>query len=171
MLLWLSWDMRCFKMATGQSAPQGVEKVHCECKLDTESNDRGNNTLWSTLILIWKRYVKKTGIIIIINYCSYSVPRDCCNRPVLTVNFEILNPCPHKCWNRKTSMNSGSKFCFFMLPWINVIRGGLCFLQNIKKWVISCVLLDIKVLMLHQDESTHNHWLLCLEVGLLWWIV
>ena len=31
-------------MVTGQNAPQGVEKVHCECRIHTESNDRGNNT-------------------------------------------------------------------------------------------------------------------------------
>ena len=35
------------KMATGQNAPQGVEKVHYECRIDTESNDMGNNTLGS----------------------------------------------------------------------------------------------------------------------------
>ena len=33
------------KMVTGRNAPQGVEKVHSECRIDSESYDRGNNTL------------------------------------------------------------------------------------------------------------------------------
>ena len=37
--------MRACKRATGQNAPQGVEKVHSECRIDSESDDRGNNTL------------------------------------------------------------------------------------------------------------------------------
>ena len=32
-------------VASGQNAPQGVEKVHYECRIDNESSDRGNNTL------------------------------------------------------------------------------------------------------------------------------
>ena len=34
-----------YKMKTGRNAPQGVEKVHCECRTDSESYDSGNNTL------------------------------------------------------------------------------------------------------------------------------
>ena len=33
------------KTATGRNAPQGVEKVHAECRIVYESYDRGNNTL------------------------------------------------------------------------------------------------------------------------------
>ena len=32
-------------MAPGQNAPQGVEMVHYECRIDIESSDRGNDTL------------------------------------------------------------------------------------------------------------------------------
>ena len=32
-------------MDAGQNAPKGVEKVHYECRIDIESNDRGNSTL------------------------------------------------------------------------------------------------------------------------------
>ena len=46
--------MRACKTATGRNAPQGVEKVHSECRIVSESYDRGNNTLWSALIIIWK---------------------------------------------------------------------------------------------------------------------
>ena len=52
--LWLSWHVRACKTATGRNAPQGVEKVHSECRIVSESYDRGNNTLWSALIIIWK---------------------------------------------------------------------------------------------------------------------
>ena len=52
--LWLSWHVRAYKTATGRNAPQGVEKVHFECRIVSESYDRGNNTLWSALIIIWK---------------------------------------------------------------------------------------------------------------------
>ena len=31
-------------MAPGQKAPQGVEMVHYECRIDIESSDRGSNT-------------------------------------------------------------------------------------------------------------------------------
>ena len=37
--------MRAGEMATGRNAPQGVEKVHSECRIHSESYDRGNNTL------------------------------------------------------------------------------------------------------------------------------
>ena len=37
--------MHACKMATGRNAPQGVEKVHFECRIDSESYDWGNNTL------------------------------------------------------------------------------------------------------------------------------
>ena len=49
------------KMATGQNAPHGVEKVHSECRIDSESYDQGNNTLWSALILIGKALYIKTS--------------------------------------------------------------------------------------------------------------
>ena len=38
-------------MVTGQNASKGVEEVHCiKRRIDIDSNERGNNTLWSTLI-------------------------------------------------------------------------------------------------------------------------
>ena len=39
------------KTATGRNTPQGVEKVHSECRIVAESYDRGNNNLE-------KRYIK-----------------------------------------------------------------------------------------------------------------
>ena len=36
-----------YKIATGWNAPR--EKVRCQCGIDIESNDQGNNTLWSAL--------------------------------------------------------------------------------------------------------------------------
>ena len=49
--LWLSWHVRAYKTATGRNAPQGVEKVHFECRIVSESYDRGNiihcEALWS----------------------------------------------------------------------------------------------------------------------------
>ena len=45
MVLWLGWLVPACKMVTGQNAPQGVEKVHCKCRIDSESYDRGNKTL------------------------------------------------------------------------------------------------------------------------------
>ena len=41
-----------------RNAPQGVEKMHFECRIDSDSNDRANNTLWSALILIRKALYK-----------------------------------------------------------------------------------------------------------------
>ena len=41
-----------------RNAPQGVEKMHSECRIDSESYDRANNTLWSALILIGKALYK-----------------------------------------------------------------------------------------------------------------
>ena len=38
-LLWLSWHVCACNMVTGRNAPQGVEKVCCVCRIDTESND------------------------------------------------------------------------------------------------------------------------------------
>ena len=52
--LWLSWHVCACKTATGRNAPKGVEKVHSECRIVSESYDRGNNTLSSALIIIWK---------------------------------------------------------------------------------------------------------------------
>ena len=54
------------KMATGRNAPQGVEKVHCECRIDSESYDRGNNTLWSALILIGKALYKNQLLLLLL---------------------------------------------------------------------------------------------------------
>ena len=39
------WYVCTPEVAPGQNAPQGVEKVHYECRIDIESSDRGNNTL------------------------------------------------------------------------------------------------------------------------------
>ena len=41
----VSWHVWACQMVTGRNAPQGVEKVHSECRLDSEFYDRGNNTL------------------------------------------------------------------------------------------------------------------------------
>ena len=44
----MSLDLACvhpYEVAPGQNAPQGVEKVHYECRVDIESNDWGNNAL------------------------------------------------------------------------------------------------------------------------------
>ena len=50
---WVGIVCAC-KTVTGRNAPQGVEEVHSECRIVPESYDRGNNTLWSALIIIWK---------------------------------------------------------------------------------------------------------------------
>ena len=50
----VSWHVRACKMATGRNAPHEVEKVHSECRINSESYDRGNNALWSALIIIGK---------------------------------------------------------------------------------------------------------------------
>ena len=39
------WHVCTPEVAPGQNAPQGVEKVHYEWRIDIESNDQGNNTL------------------------------------------------------------------------------------------------------------------------------
>ena len=39
------WHVCTPEVAPSQNAPQGVEKVHFECRIDIESSDRGNNTL------------------------------------------------------------------------------------------------------------------------------
>ena len=36
-------------VAPGQNAPKGVEKMPYECRIYIESNDWGNNTLYSAL--------------------------------------------------------------------------------------------------------------------------
>ena len=41
----VSWHVRACQMETGRNAPQGVEKVHSECRIDPESYDWANNTL------------------------------------------------------------------------------------------------------------------------------
>ena len=51
---WWVGIVRARNKATGLNAPQGVEKEHFKCRTDTESYDRGNNTLWSALIMKWK---------------------------------------------------------------------------------------------------------------------
>ena len=51
-----------------KNAPQGVENVHCECRISTDSNDQGNNAQWSTLILTGKALYKKQVIIILIKF-------------------------------------------------------------------------------------------------------
>ena len=61
MVLRSSLHVRACQMATGRNAPYGVEIVHCECWIGSESNDQGNNILWSTLILIAKVLYIKTG--------------------------------------------------------------------------------------------------------------
>ena len=58
-LLWLSWHVHNCKIA----------KVHCKYRIDTESNDWGNNTQWSTLILTAKALCKYNhGILLYIKY-------------------------------------------------------------------------------------------------------
>ena len=42
---YLMWHVCTPEVAPSQNAPQGVEKVHYECRIDIESSDRGNNTL------------------------------------------------------------------------------------------------------------------------------
>ena len=32
------------EIALGQNAPQGVEKVHCECRIDIESSDHDDDS-------------------------------------------------------------------------------------------------------------------------------
>ena len=39
------WHVHAPKMAPVQNPQQGVEKMHYKCRIDTESSDRGNNTL------------------------------------------------------------------------------------------------------------------------------
>ena len=39
------WHVCAPKVAPGQNAPQGVEKVHYDCRIDIESSDRGTNKL------------------------------------------------------------------------------------------------------------------------------
>ena len=41
----MMWYVYTPEVAPSQNAPQGVEKVHYECRIDIESSDRGNNTL------------------------------------------------------------------------------------------------------------------------------
>ena len=42
-LLLSLWHVGTCKMATDRNAPQGVLKVHCECKIESESNDWGRD--------------------------------------------------------------------------------------------------------------------------------
>ena len=58
--------VRACKTATGRNAPQGVEKVNSECRLDSESYDWGNNTLWSALIIIGKALYKKRLLLLFV---------------------------------------------------------------------------------------------------------
>ena len=46
-MLFVAWYGMCAppEVAHGQNAPQGVEKVHYECRTDIEPSDRGNNIL------------------------------------------------------------------------------------------------------------------------------
>ena len=37
----LMWHVCTPEVVPGQNAPQGVEKVHYECRIDIESNDQG----------------------------------------------------------------------------------------------------------------------------------
>ena len=62
-VLWLSWHVRACEMATDRNAPQGVEKVHSECRIDSESYDLGIIIRCDAL---WSYSYVKTVIIIII---------------------------------------------------------------------------------------------------------
>ena len=51
-------NMMMKMMMMMMNAPQGVEKVHSECRIDSESYDQGNDTLWSALISVGKALYK-----------------------------------------------------------------------------------------------------------------